>query len=66
MKLDENIDWIELERKGKTIGWPQGSLRIIEQFQPDIIQCQDITNPATYQALISKIKLGTPLVFFSW
>ncbi|MFB9760927.1 glycosyltransferase family 4 protein [Ectobacillus funiculus] len=63
MKLDENIDWIELERKGKTIGWPQGSLRIIEQFQPDIIQCQDITNPATYQALISKIKLGTPLVF---
>ncbi|MDQ6595009.1 glycosyltransferase [Bacillus salipaludis] len=62
LKIDENIEWIELKRIGKTFGFPKGVDKIIKDFKPDIIQCQDITNLATYQALLSKIKLRVPLV----
>lgn len=58
----ENIEWLELKRVGTKFGWPKDTLNVVQKFKPDIIQCQDITNPSTYIALLIKYKFKIPLV----
>ncbi len=62
LTLGENIEWLELKRFGTTFGWPFGSLKEIRRFEPDILQLQDITNVASFIALIAINQLKIPLV----
>lgn len=62
ININNNIEWVELKRFGKTFGWPMGSLSLIKRFNPDLIQQQDISNPTSFIALVAKLKLNVPLV----
>lgn len=61
-RVSEKITWLELKRRGKRFGWPISAIQKIKAFSPDIIQLQDITNTATFQAIISKKINRTPLI----
>jgi Glycosyltransferase len=61
-QINEQVEWVELKRIGKRMGWPKGALGEIIGFRPDVIQLQDITNTATFQAVIAKIMNKVPLV----
>lgn len=61
-KINDHVEWVELKRIGRRMGWPKGALGEIRRFAPDAIQLQDITNTATFQAVTARVTSKVPLV----
>jgi glycosyltransferase involved in cell wall biosynthesis len=60
----KGVEWVECKRVGisKNLGWPDGALRRIYEFGPDIIQVQDMLTPSTILAAVAQVQLRVPLV----
>lgn len=61
-RVNEHLTWIQVARKLGKYGWPNKALKFILNSQPDIIQCQDLSNIATLFPFLIRRKVKVPIV----
>lgn len=62
-KVNEHLTWVQVPRKFGKYGWPTNVIKyILNSQQPDIIQCQDLSNIATLFPFLIRGKVKAPIV----